>query len=311
MGKFSDMGITVIGEANIDIAVKRHGDFLQGGCTPAEIRFHYGGVARNIAHNLSLLGQKVRLMSVFGGDDFATRMMIDCQNDGIDLSLSTVFEQEKSPVFLSFNDETGNMQSALSDIGLNSHLNLDWLKGKIDAINRSEFVVADTLLTAEALTYLIDSCEVPLYIDTVSPKRAMLLSRALATSKKKSFAALKCNQAEALALANKNDVTEAAKTLNDKGIREVFVTLGEDGVIYGSQGKTQHFHSLPAQVVDVVGSGDAFLSGVVFAHANGIVAENAVQMGLEAARITVECEEPCSLRISELLKTLRSFPNKD
>lgn len=305
------MNITVIGEANIDIAVKRHGDFIEGGCTPADIQFYFGGVARNIAHNLSLLGQEVRLMTVFGGDGFASQMMADCKTIGMDLSLSTVFEQEKSPIFLSFNDKTGNMQSAVSDIALNRHLDLDWLKGKMDEINQSDFVVADTLLTAEAIAYLIDSCEVPLFIDTVSPKRARMLSEAFVASRKKSFAALKCNQAEAFTLSGKTDMTEAAKALNDKGIKEVFVTLGENGVVYGSDEKTQHFPSLPAQVVDVVGAGDAFLAGVVYAHANDIKAENAVYWGLEAARITVECDEYCSLRIRELANTLHIFPIKD
>lgn len=301
------MSITVIGESNIDIAVKRHGDEQNSGCTPAEIRFHHGGVARNIAHNLSLLGQEVRLMTVFGGDDFASQMMADCKSLGIDLSLSTQFEQEKSPIFLSFNDEKGYLQSAVSDIELNRHLDLSWLKAKMDEINRSNLVVADTLLSAEALSYLIDYCAVPLYIDTVSPKRALMLAKALTASKRKAFSALKCNLPEAVALTGKTDAFEAAKTLNFSGIKEVFITMGEDGVVYGSDGKTMFFPSLPAQVVDVVGAGDAFLSGIVFAQANGLFAEKAVQMGLEAARITVESDGPCSLKI----KTLRNFPNRD
>lgn len=311
MGKFSVMSITVIGEANIDVTVKRHGDFLQGGCTPAEIQFHHGGVARNIAHNLSLLGQNVRLMTVFGNDVFASRLMEDCKNIGIDLSLSTQFQREKSPIFLSFNDEAGNMQSAVSDISLNQRMDLDWLKCKMDEINRSDLVVADTLLSSEALSYLVDYCKVPLYLDTVSPKRALLLSDVLSDVKKKSISALKCNQAEAVALTDANDPSEASKILNDKGIREVFVTMGEKGVMYGFDGKAVHFNSHLAQVVNAVGSGDAFLSGIVFAHANGLLAEKAVQLGLEAARITVESEEPCSPEIKALAKTLHSFPNKD
>lgn len=301
------MSITVIGESNIDISVKRHGDEQKVGCIPAEIRFHHGGVARNIAHNLSLLGQEVHLMTVFGGDDFASQMMADCKNLGIDLSLSTQFEHEKSPIFLSFNDEKGNLQSAVSDIGLNRHLDLNCLKAKMDEINRSNLVVADTLLTAEALTYLIDYCTVPLYIDTVSPKRALALAEALTASKKKAFSVLKCNLPEALAITGKTDAFEAAKKLSFKGVKEVFITMGEEGVVYASEGKTLFFPSLQAQVVDVVGAGDAFLSGIVFAHSNDLFAEQAVQMGLEAARITVESDGPCSLNI----KTLRNSLNRD
>lgn len=302
MGKFSDMRITVIGEANIDIAVKRHGDSLQGGCTPAEIRFHHGGVARNIAHNLSLLGQEVRLMTVFGDDAFASQMMDDCKNMGIDLSLSTQFSQEKSPIFLSFNDKTGNMLSAVSDINLNQRMDLEWLKDKVNEINRSDLVVADTLLTVEALRYLIDFCKIPLYIDTVSPKRAMVLAEALAGSQKKSFHALKCNEAEALSLSGEDSVIKSAKTLNDKGINEVFVTLGENGVVYSTEGKSEGFASLPARVVDVVGAGDAFLSGIVYANALGINGLPSVTMGLTAAKSALESPEPCNGAIADYFK---------
>ena len=59
------MKITVIGESNIDIAVSSLAEPNSKGCTPGAIAFHHGGVARNIAHNLCLLGHEVRLVSVF------------------------------------------------------------------------------------------------------------------------------------------------------------------------------------------------------------------------------------------------------
>ena len=77
------MKITVIGEANIDIFVQPHYDDTANvppkTCTPGHIRFHHGGVARNIAHNLCLLGHDVQLMTVFGDDEFAKRLIEDCK----------------------------------------------------------------------------------------------------------------------------------------------------------------------------------------------------------------------------------------
>ena len=286
------MSITVIGEANIDISVKRHSADIQGGCVPANIHFHHGGVARNIAHNLCLLGHKVRLMTVFGDDDFAKGLMDDCTKLGMDLSLSTQFKNAKSPVFLSFNDDTGNMQSALSDIELNGRMDLNWIKSKIDDINRSERVVANTLLSAEALTCLIDHSEVPLYIDAVSPKRAQRIAAALKDSRKKTFFALKCNQAEAIALTGTREVSEAAKQLNLSGIQEVFITLGSEGAVYGCGTEVVHLPALSAQVVNVTGSGDAFLAGVVHAHTVGCHGVHALMVGLRMAQLNIESEAP-------------------
>ena len=60
------MNITVIGEANIDITVRpdrKDAVVSQMTCVPSHIAFHHGGVARNIAHNLCLLGHEVKLMT--------------------------------------------------------------------------------------------------------------------------------------------------------------------------------------------------------------------------------------------------------
>lgn len=285
------MRITVIGESNIDIAVVPQSAPSQSGCTPAKISFHHGGVARNIAHNLSLLRNQVQLVSVFGDDDFAQGMMAECQHLGIDLSLSTQFKGEKSPIFLSFNDETGNMKSAVSDVSLNDRMDLDWLKGKMDGINRSDCVVADTLLSTEALTYLIDYCEVPLFIDTVSPKKALRFAEAMKLSEKHSLFALKCNFPEAVAITGNNNVFESAKALNANGINQAYITCGEKGVIHCTNGTTTSHPALPAQIVNVTGSGDAFFAGVIHAHSISLD-EKAVMFGLKAAQNNLMSEAP-------------------
>lgn len=286
------MKITVIGETNIDISVVPQGEPHQGGCTPGSIAFHHGGVARNIAHNLCLLGHEVQLASVFGDDDFADSLITECHSLGIDLSLSLQFDNAKSPIFLSFNDGVGNMRSAVSDIKLNNHMDLDWIRDRIDAINRSDLVVADTLISTEALTFLIDHCLVPLYIDTVSPKRAMLLLEALKRSWKKSVYALKCNLAEAQSMAGAEEPREAARILNTIGIEQVYLTLGEDGVCYGSKKEFRHFPAIEVDAVNVTGSGDAFFAGVIHAHAIGQNGLNAVDYGLKAACHNVKSEAP-------------------
>lgn len=286
------MRITVIGESNIDIAVVPQSAPSQGGCTPAKIAFHHGGVARNIAHNLSLLGHQIQLVSVFGDDDFAQGMMTECQHLGIDLSLSTQFKGEKSPIFLSFNDATGNMQSAISDIELNNRMDLHWLKGKMDDINHSEIIVADTLLSAEALAHLIDHCEKPLYIDTVSPGKAMRLAEAMKMSEKQRIFTLKCNLPEALALTNEKDAEAAVKQLNANGIKHVYLTLGSDGIIHCSNGEARHYPALPTQITNVTGSGDAFFAGIIHANALGHFGDAAVSFGLKAAQHNIKSEAP-------------------
>lgn len=298
------MKITVIGESNIDIAVKPHAEANAKGCVPGNIAFHHGGVARNIAHNLCLLGYDVKLVSVFGGDDFAERMVADCKQIGMDLSLSDQFEDAKSPIFLSFNDDMGNMVSAVSDVSLNDRMDLGWLKDKMVAINTSDIVVADTLLSTEALSYLIDHCEAPLYIDTVSPGKALRFAEAMRISKKQTVFALKCNMAEAEQITGESTAVEASKILNDNGVSNVYLTLGSSGVVCCSEGVVTTYPALPTAIVNVTGSGDAFFAGVIHAHANGHFGKDAVAFGLKAAQHNIKNEAPVNptLRVDVFCK---------
>ncbi len=285
------MKITIIGESNIDIAVSSLSEPNTKGCTPGAIAFHHGGVARNIAHNLCLLGHEVRLMSVFGNDDFADRMVADCKHIGMDLTLSTRHEA-KSPIFLSFNDEIGDMQSAVSDVALNNRMDLDWLRNKMDAINKSDLVVADTLISVEALAYLIDHCKVPLFVDTVSPGKAMRFAEAIKLSKKHTVFALKCNMAEAKLITGEDNPNYAAKKLNDNGVNNVYLTIGSSGAIYCVDGVTTTYPALPTQIVNVTGSGVAFFSGVIHGHALGHNGKETVTFGLKAAQHNIKSEAP-------------------
>jgi pseudouridine kinase len=286
------MKITVIGECNIDIAVKPHAEANAKGCVPGNIVFHHGGVARNIAHNLCLLGHDVKLVSVFGGDDFAERMVADCKQIGMDLSLSDQFEDAKSPIFLSFNDHTGNMVSAVSDVSLNDRMDLGWLNDKMVAINTSDIVVTDTLLSTEALSYLIDHCKAPLYIDTVSPGKALRFAEAMRISKKQTVFALKCNMAEAEQITGESTAVEASKILNDNSVRNVYLTLGSSGVVCCSEGVVTTYPALPTAIVNVTGSGDAFFAGVIHANAIGHFGKDGVLFGLKAAQHNIKNEAP-------------------
>lgn len=287
-----NMKITVIGESNLDITVKAHAEANAKGCVPGSIAFHYGGVARNIAHNLCLLGHEVKLVSVFGIDDFASRMISDCKQIGMDLSLSDQFEDAKSPIFLSFNDDTGNMVSAVSDVCLNDRMDLSWLKVKMEVINTSDIVVADTLLSTEALAYLIDHCEAPLYIDAVSPGKALRFAKAMRIAKKHAVYALKCNMAEAEQITSEGTAIEASKKLYDNGVYNVYLTLGSSGIVYCSEGVVTTYPALSTTIVNVTGSGDAFFAGVIHANVIGHFGKDAVAYGLKAAQHNIKNEAP-------------------
>ena len=83
--------IAVVGGVNIDIGGRSDAPLVAGDSNPGRIRSSLGGVGRNIAHNLALLGAKVKLITALGADDGAKRVEASCADLGIDLSDSCTF----------------------------------------------------------------------------------------------------------------------------------------------------------------------------------------------------------------------------
>ena len=81
------MRICVICGANADIIATSFNAFVPGDSNPGTVRLNAGGVGRNIAHNLALLGDEVVFLTLFGGDDFGRFTAESCRKAHIDISL--------------------------------------------------------------------------------------------------------------------------------------------------------------------------------------------------------------------------------
>lgn len=76
----------VVGGVNVDIGGQSYAPLVARDSNPGRVRISLGGVGRNIAHNMSLLGVDVRLLTAFGDDLHAQRVAASCGELGIDIS---------------------------------------------------------------------------------------------------------------------------------------------------------------------------------------------------------------------------------
>ena len=82
-----------------------------------------GGVGRNIAHNMSLLGLDVRMVTAFGDDLYAQKIAASCGELGIDISQSPVIPEGHTSTYLFINDERrATWPLAVSDMDIYRHL---------------------------------------------------------------------------------------------------------------------------------------------------------------------------------------------
>ena len=281
------MKVCVIGGANVDITATARKAFIARDSNPGTVRLSFGGVGRNIAHNLALLGDPVCFVTRFGGDAFGQMLQVSCREIGMDLSLCETCPTLPSACFASLNDCSGEMLGGVADMAVTESISKEWLARRIDAIRAADAVVADTNLLPETLAWLIDHVTAPLYVDAVSGPKANRLHKALEISTIKRLYAFKCNSLEAATLAS---VT---------GFTRRFVTRGAEGLEVTADGISTLFPALPCTVRNATGAGDALLAGIVHAGPEASV-EEAARIGLLCARCAVESEEA----VNEALKHL-------
>jgi len=293
--------ISVIGGANVDLSATLQDAFIAADSNPGHVEIGYGGVARNIAHNLSLLGARTQLLTVFGGDLFGGLLQDYCKQQGIDIHLSDKQNALRSGIYLCINNHGGEMIAAVADTDIIREITPEWLAKRIGEINLSDFIVADTNISEDAIRYLMENSTAPLLIDGVSTTKAHRVTNALKRCKLPFLHSLKLNLKEALAVTATATYAEAAQQLLNWGVAHVYITLGSEGVYCRDAAEEWLYPALPGDVVNTTGAGDAFLAGVVYALSKGLPFPQTAQYGLMAARATLMSPKAVNPDITNIL----------
>ena len=222
--------VTVVGGMNMDIGGRPYKKLVAKDSNPGAVRMSPGGVGRNIAHNMSLLGLDVRLLTAFGDDVYAQKLAAVCGELGIDISQSPVIPGGHTSTYLFVNDESGDMQLAVSDMDIYDHLTPQVLQSRRQLLDGSQVVVLDTNLPAETVAWVAKNCRAPIFADPVSSAKAEKLRPVLGR-----LHTLKPNRIEAellsgVAISDDASLRRAADALLETGLHRVFISLGADGV---------------------------------------------------------------------------------
>lgn len=289
--------VCVIGGANIDIIGTPNTKIKTFDSNPGRLRITFGGVARNIAENLKRLDKDVVFITAFGSDPFADSLKESLVNLGIDIKSSVTVKGETSSVYMCLNDVSNDMFVGLSAMDVLKALTPEYLEKKLDLINGAECVVADTNIP-NCLDFLQKNVTPPLFIDTVSAKKTALI-----TDNLKNISCLKPNVYEAeilsgVSIETDDDIKKAVGIIHEKGVEEIYVTLGEKGAYYSDGktfGKVEAFRTRP---VCTTGAGDSFLAGLVAARCEGLPIKERAKFASAVAKITVEDEKTVSDKVT-------------
>jgi len=291
--------VAVCGGVNIDIGGRSKLPLIPEDSNPGIIFDSLGGVGRNIAHNLALLGADVRLITALGADDGARCVRESCSALGIDLSGSLVVPDSATSRYLYICDSDGDVSLALSDMSIYERLTPDFFASRLDLLNRAALVVLDANLPADTLTFLSTHCTAPLFADPVSVAKAPRLRHALGR-----LHTLKPNRAEAealtgIAIPDVQSAFLAADRLLAEGLQRAYITLGPDGVLAAEGKQRIRLSAPPRSVVNASGCGDAFTAALVWAALRGKDLLVSARCGLAAASLTMSSRESVYPALSE------------
>lgn len=278
----------VVGGANIDIIGTPFKSLNPNDSNPGRTYLTLGGVSRNIAENLSRLDIETEFITVLGSDTYAEEIIKDCKEKGIGLEHSKVLLGERTSSYLCINDEDGEMQVAISDMEIYSHITPAYISDKLSIINESMLCVVDTNIPEETLSFIMDNCNVPIFMDTVSVKKTEKIKNII-----HNIYALKPNIIEAEILSgiyikDYSDLERASSIIHNMGVKWIFVSLGPNGVYYSDGNTSGNLSPIGSKIVNTTGAGDSFIAGVVWSYLQNFDIEMCTKAGLAASSICVE-----------------------
>lgn len=288
------MTVTVIGAVNMDICGRPANALIMRDSNPGAVTLTPGGVGRNIAHDLCLLGLDVRFIAALGDDGHADTIKKRCAALGMDMSLCLTVPGERTSSYLYITDDRGDMCVAVNDMEIAKRLTPEYLAPLMGEINLSDAVVIDANLSAETIAFIAESCTAPLYCDPVSVTKAAKILPVLHRLR-----AIKPNDIEARYMTGEEDVSLAAQKLCELGVQRVFVSCGENGMAACEAGHVIMQPCRFGKVVNTTGAGDAATAAIVWADLKGFDLERTALAAQRAGAMTVACPYTNNPELSE------------
>ncbi len=291
--------VAVIGGANLDIVGSPSKILIRGDSNIGSVKLSPGGVGRNIAENTALLGIPTRLFSIVGNDSFGDYLLTEAKKSGIDVDF---VKRVSSPtgIYLAILDENKDMDLAINAMEIMVELDWEYISNNKASIEKSEIIVLDANLKKDVLEKATNEFRhKKLFLDTVSTAKAESAASIIG-----SFHTIKPNKIEAETLTgirihSRDDLLKAANIFHDRGVLNVCITLGKDGVFYSAKdGEHGGYRSTEFVPLNATGAGDAFQAGLIYGELNGFPLKDSIRYAMGAAIVAMSSEDTINKEMS-------------
>ena len=253
--------VICIGASFVDELFHATEELLPATTNEAVVTKTAGGVSRNIAHQLALLGVPIQLISVFGNDSDGGWLKKISADAGVKLDAS-ITKEGLSGKYTGILNMDGSLFSAFLTNAANHLITPEHLAKHAALLKTASYLMADANInvdTAEWLVAFSNETGIPFIIEPVSVPPA----KKFRDVNLKGLHLITPNEDELPVLCSeKSFLTQLqVEELLQKGIQNIWLHNGQQGSALYNKEKSITLHAPSIEVVDCTGAGDGSLSG--------------------------------------------------
>jgi pseudouridine kinase len=261
--------VICIGASFVDELFHAKEELLLSTTSDASVTKTAGGVSRNIAQQLGLLGVPVQLISVFGNDSDGDWLKHTCTHARVKLDAS-ITKEGLSGKYTGILSPDGSLFTAFITNAANNLITPQHLEKHKELLLTASFLLADANISIETGEWLLafsNENNIPFILEPVSVPPA----RKFRDVNLSGLHLITPNEDELPVLCSEKSffTQQQVEELLNKGVQNIWLHNGKHGSALYNKEKTITLHAPEINVVDCTGAGDGSLSGFILGKTLG------------------------------------------
>lgn len=282
----------VFGVSVFDICGFTDNNYRAYDSNPGKVRTSFGGVCRNIAECMARVGVNTKFISVLGDDETGKSILQHSKDMNYNMEDSLIVKGGHTPTYMAVLDHLGEMVSAVVDMKIIDNFTTEFIDSKSEIIKNAEYMILDSD-RPDIVEHILKNFtnNTKFILDPVSAAKAKTVKHLV-----KYFHTIKPNRYEAeimcgFKIENEEDLKKAGKYFIDLGVKNVFITLDEDGIYYNNGVEEGKLKANDVDVVNVTGAGDSFVAGITKGYMEGYSLIDTLKYAISMSSITISNEK--------------------
>lgn len=247
-----------------------------------------GGKGFNQAIAAKKAGADIELVTKLGKDSFADVALDKLKQENMSTDYIFYSKDEPTGTALIMVDENTSENQIMVTLGACSTFNQEDINNITPIIKEADYLLTQLETNVDGIDKVIEIAHKNNTSIILDPAPIQLVDDELLSK----VDIITPNEVEAsiltdIKIESMEDVKLAAQTLMDKGVKNVVITLGEQGIFVQTKDKYEIIKNYDVDTVDTTGAGDAFNGGFVTALSENKNIFEAAKFGRATANFSV------------------------